>query len=256
MDAEAELALEAVKRFSVAKIAVPMAMIVIGGIVLVIALLCLIIRAIGKKKLKGTLITLAVCVAVVLGGIFAGQYFLMDFMGVYADVVREHNIASYTGETDAISFTTTDKDGAPVDSSIFADAKVTLVNRWEPWCGPCKAEMPAIEALYQQYKASGLNVIGIYSEEEGLQEALDETGVSYPILHDAEGFTYLNLGGSVPQTVFVDSEGKILDIPEQYRTSAVFDGAVTVVSEDYDRQVITGGRDAEAFEAMILSYLG
>ena len=254
--AETEVILETVRRFSVAKIAIPMAMVLIGGLVLIIALLTLIIRAIAKKKLKGTVITLALSAILVFAGVMISQSFLLDFVGVYADVVREQQYAAYTGDTDVISFTTTDKDGSPVDSSVFAGSKVTILNRWEPWCGPCKAEMPAMEALYQKYKDAGLNVLGVYSEEEDLQSALDETGVTYPILHDADGFAYLSLGGSVPVTVFVDSEGIILDIPEAYRTSVKFNGAVTVLSEEYDRKVLVGGRTQEEFEAMILNYLG
>lgn len=254
--AESELIMEAVRRFSAAKIAIPMAMVIIGGIVLIAALLALIIRAIAKKKLKGSVITLALSAVVVFAGVMISQRFLLDFVGVYADVVREQQYAAYSGDTDVISFTTTDIDGDPVDSSVFAGSKVTLVNRWEPWCGPCKAEMPAIEALYQKYKDAGLNVLGIYSEEDGLQAAVAETGITYPILRNADGFAYLALSGSVPATVFVDSEGRILDIPEAYRSSVKFNGAVTVPSEEYDRKVLIGGRSQEEFEAMILTYLG
>src|SRR5512145_2979928 len=39
--------------------------------------------------------------------------------------------------------------------------KVVMVNLWASWCAPCRAEMPAIDHIYQQYKARGLEVIAI-----------------------------------------------------------------------------------------------
>jgi thiol-disulfide isomerase/thioredoxin len=55
-------------------------------------------------------------------------------------------------------------DGAnltPVDYS----GKVLVVNFWATWCGPCRAEMPALEAFYGKHRAEGLQVIAISMDD-------------------------------------------------------------------------------------------
>ena len=62
------------------------------------------------------------------------------------------------------TFSTTDRDGNTYDERIFSSGMLTMVNFWEPWCGPCVNEMPDIEKLYENYKDMGLQVVGVYSE--------------------------------------------------------------------------------------------
>jgi thiol-disulfide isomerase/thioredoxin len=50
---------------------------------------------------------------------------------------------------------------APADYS----GKVLVVNFWATWCGPCRAEMPALEAFYQKHRAEGLEVIAISMDD-------------------------------------------------------------------------------------------
>ncbi len=106
-------------------------------------------------------------------------------------------------------FSTTDRDGNAWDQTAFADNRVVMVNFFEPWCGPCVSEMPELERLYQDYKDKGVLLIGVYATEEGVEDVLAQTGVTYPILHYTEAFDVFQTG-YVPTTVFFNSTGEIV----------------------------------------------
>ena len=114
--------------------------------------------------------------------------------------------------TPAFQFTTTDLEGSEVTERIFAGHSLTVLNFWEPWCGPCVAEMPFLEQLSQEYADQGVQVIGVFATpnaDEDVQAVLDSTGVSYPILRYVREFGPMQTG-YVPTTVIVDGTGAIV----------------------------------------------
>jgi thiol-disulfide isomerase/thioredoxin len=61
--------------------------------------------------------------------------------------------------------------------------KVVLVNIWATWCGPCRAEMPRLDRLYQERKDQGLIVFGLSDEDVNVQRKyVDQVPVSYPAI--------------------------------------------------------------------------
>jgi len=90
----------------------------------------------------------------------------------------------------------------------FADYKLILVNYWEPWCGWCLKEMPDFEQLWQEYKDDGLLIVGMYQDAEDAEEAIEETGITYPTINYEEKSDLTENG--VPVSVFYDSEGNVL----------------------------------------------
>jgi len=136
------------------------------------------------------------------------------------------------------TFKTTDRAGNTYDESIFASAKLTMINFWEPWCGPCVKEMPDLELLYEAYKDKGFQIIGVYSEthmESEVAGILKDKNISYPILNYTDEFARFNTG-YVPTTVFVDGNGHIIKMD---------DGAESIV----------GSNTYEGWETIIKQYL-
>ena len=133
------------------------------------------------------------------------------------------------GET--LSFKTSDLEGNTVDSAeLFSKAKVTMVNCWATWCGPCKGELPELGEMAKELEAQGCQLVGLCTD------AMDDETVATAkqLLSDANA-AYLNLRCTDeitddlslmawPTTYFVDSEGKLLAAPfegaspETYRT--------------------------------------
>lgn len=247
--------------------ALPWAKILIFGFVCIVAaigliatLISLIVKLCRHKQVKKTVIML-----VIFGIIFGVTLFVnvrtfwdsvMIMSQLQGDQARTEFAENFSGSTDSITFTTTDRDGNTVDTSVFKDYKVTLINFWEPWCGPCKAEIPDLQRLYEKYHDQGFNVIGIYETEEDAENVIKELGMTYTILHNCEGFDFLKIPMSIPVSVFVDSEGKMLTIPEEYTNHALTGeyGVNNSLKEVFDAHAVQF-RDGDQWEALVSGFL-
>ena len=111
-----------------------------------------------------------------------------------------------------LDFTTVDFDGNPFTTADLAEAKVVLLNFWEPWCGPCVGEIPDLAKLYEEYKDQGLLIVGAYSEssmDDDIRSLIEENNVTYPIVR-AGGNMSEFMTSYVPTTVFADGQGNII----------------------------------------------
>lgn len=128
----------------------------------------------------------------------------------------------------APDFTLSDLSGAPVQLSDQR-GQVVLVNIWATWCPPCRAEMPAIEAVYRQYAAQGFTVLAINQAEESAAVAayLQQQGLSFPALLDHDGAVSAGYRASVlPTTFFIDRRGVIRAIYRGPMARTVIAGTV------------------------------
>lgn len=127
--------------------------------------------------------------------------------------------ASAKSSAEQIVFEGTDLEGSSVSSDIFAQSKLTMVNVWATYCGPCLNEMPYLGELAAEYDAEKFQIIGIVSdvpegEDQTLAENLvQQTGANYPhlLLNESIYNALLTDVTVVPTTFFLDQDGVILD---------------------------------------------
>lgn len=142
---------------------------------------------------------------------------------------------------DKIEFATKDIQGKAIDSSIFKNHDLTMINIWGTFCKPCIEEMPDIEMLYWEMKEQKVNIIGIVSDivdpktaDELTNEAwsiVKKLDVTYPnIIPDAKLTSgLLKKVQLFPTTIFVDSKGRIV--------GEVIEGACT--KQEYQESIMS-----------------
>ena len=146
-------------------------------------------------------------------------------------------------EIPAPDFTLTDQFGETHTLSDYRGQTVFL-NFWATWCGPCKMEMPDIQALYENWdeNAGDLVVLGVAGPNIGREGSaediaafLEENGYTYPVVMDDTGALFYQYGISAyPTTFMIDPEGNVFGYVQ---------GAVSrEIMDDIIQQTMTGQR--------------
>ena len=90
---------------------------------------------------------------------------------------------------------------------------VVFLNFWATWCGPCRAEMPSMESLYNKYKEKGFVMLAVNCGEktEDVLTFRDEYNFSFPIALDDDGKVSTSYGvQAIPTTFIIDRDGNII----------------------------------------------
>ena len=143
----------------------------------------------------------------------------------------------------APDFTLTDQYGETHTLSDYQGQTVFL-NFWATWCGPCKMEMPDIQALYEEWdeNAGDLVVLGVAGpgigregSAEDITAFLEANGYTYPVVMDDTGTLFSQYGISAyPTTFMIDPEGNVFGYVQ---------GAVSrEIMDDIVEQTMTGQR--------------
>ncbi|MCT4618414.1 MAG: TlpA family protein disulfide reductase [Marinisporobacter sp.] len=117
------------------------------------------------------------------------------------------------------TFKTKDINGKDISSNIFKENKLTMINIWGTFCGPCISEMPDLQELYKEVKKENVNIIGIIGDAKGNEETakdiIAKTKVSYiNILPNAViQNEFLKDISAYPTSIFVDEKGNIVGEP-------------------------------------------
>jgi peroxiredoxin len=92
--------------------------------------------------------------------------------------------------------------------------QVVILNLWASWCGPCRAEMPAIQQVYAANRARGLEVLAVNGTFQDsvldAQAFAQNLGLTFPLLLDQDGAVSRRyLLRALPSTFFIDRKGVI-----------------------------------------------
>lgn len=117
----------------------------------------------------------------------------------------------------APDFTLNDPEGNPVKfSEVYPKNKVTMIDFWASWCGPCRKFNPTLTKIYAKYNKKGFGILGVSldKEQDNWIEAIKADKLVWQHVSDlkfwdSEAGKLYNIM-SIPQSYFVDSEGKIL----------------------------------------------
>ena len=151
-------------------------------------------------------------------------------------------------------FTGKDLDGNNVDSGIFRQHAVTVINFWFSTCKPCVGELGDLEALHQQLKEKDGLVVGVNSftldgDKDAIAEAksiLQKKNATYPNLtfaSDSEAGKYVKNIMAFPTTIVVDRDGNIVGDPI---LGSIADGNAKKMLDERIAQVLESDPDKDA----------
>jgi thiol-disulfide isomerase/thioredoxin len=106
--------------------------------------------------------------------------------------------------------------GPPIKLSDYA-GKVLVVNLWATWCGPCRMEIPELVKLHKEYRAKGVEVVGLSTENPeasaaGVRQFAQEFKMDYPVgwATPAVAFTLMQGRDAIPQSFVISRDGRIV----------------------------------------------
>lgn len=110
------------------------------------------------------------------------------------------------------SGTFTSPEGSIIDLEAYR-GKTIFINLWATWCPPCRAEMPHISEMYKKVKDSenlAFLMIALDKDFEKSKKLVNDKGWSFPIVHASHGLNNSLQSQSIPTTIVINPQGKIV----------------------------------------------
>jgi peroxiredoxin len=129
-----------------------------------------------------------------------------------AAAFRKANIPFASEGVQPVDFSLPALDGVNVALSELK-GKVVFLNFWATWCGPCEAEMPSMESLYQKFKDRGFVVLAVNLGESNGQVSgfMRNYNLSFTALLDRTSRIGTSYGvQAIPTTFIIDRRGIIV----------------------------------------------
>ncbi len=157
-----------------------------------------------KPALKYSLVALAAAVG------SAALYLSLRDTTSATDEVAVESVVEPASDIDpnSVYLTLSDMKGNMV---AMDTSKLTFINVWATWCGPCNAEMPSIQSLYDRYKDNPKMAFYIVSDEEPatVQNFLQKKNYELPFYLFSGAYPGPLSGNAIPRTYMVRN-GQVL----------------------------------------------
>ena len=183
--------------------------------------------------------------SVKVGGVLLILMGILMFTGKMNSVTNylsSESVEEETNETMAApGFSLIDQYGETHTLSDYK-GKIVFLNFWATWCPPCKAELPYIQELYEEYQAMedpDVVFLGVtfpsYGNEQdvaGITAFLEENGYTFPVLMDTEASLlqpyYIS---AFPTTFIIDTDGNVLGYVPGGMTKDIMESVIAQARE-------------------------
>jgi len=167
-----------------------------------------------QYKTKRSRAILVIGAALVLGAAFIGVIRLTSAVAPSPEEssFRALGVQLFDERPSAPDFTLRRMNGSEVRLADLK-GKVIFLNFWATWCTPCRWEMPEIEAMYQNFKDEGFDVVAVSIDAtpDPIEPFARSMNLTFPIAHDP-GMAVARRYGfrGPPLSFFIDRKGRIV----------------------------------------------
>ncbi len=163
-----------------------------------------------KKNAVTILLTGFVLVLIVSPGAKSWLLQQLVSVGLFNAEIKKDGMNEIS--TEEASFSFTDAMGKTTNTTSLK-GKVVFINFWASWCPPCRAEMPSLDKLYKKLKDDNRFVFLFINEDGDKTKAiqyLDKNNFIFPLYHRSEDVPAEIFSGSLPTTIVLNKEGKVV----------------------------------------------
>lgn len=147
---------------------------------------------------------------------FPGHGATADIKRSLEEQIKRAAEASWIGK-EAPDFELPDVNGTPVKLSSLR-GKYVLVDFWASWCGPCRAENPAVVKAFDKFKGKNFTILGVSLDRPGQKDewlkAIKEDKLTWTQVSDLQFWQSPIVGlyhfDGIPFNVLIDPQGKVI----------------------------------------------
>lgn len=139
----------------------------------------------------------------------------VDTLRVLAPSLAEQEAAKIVGNEVELRL----RDLSGIEQSLTAlKGRLVILNFWATYCIPCRAEMPDLAAIQNDYAALGVQVVGASTDEAQdrgkVLQFIKETKINFPVWMGATTADMIRfgLGGALPGTVIIGKDGRVVKV--------------------------------------------